>query len=1470
MNNPMIFVLNRQEDVVGILKNSGNGNIPFFNDTLSEDLSTGSETFEFTTVSKNGIGKHLVVGNFIAFKKDKSYKLFQIMQTEEDHQDELYITPYCECAGMQLLNSVFRGTKLISASFERVIKELLSDTSWEVGALPFGLATTYDLDIEQESVYSLLQTYAKKYGVELEFRVEINNGRISKKFVDAYYNRGRVTGKRFTYERDIEGIVRKTDATELYTALIGKGKDGLTFRDVTVEGIDKPLDQDFVADQDAFEKYNNNGQHILGVYEDETDDAKVLLRNTYKKLQEVKKPKVQYEVSVILLSELLGEKWNDIQIGDTISIFDNAFYPPITVSARVSKLETSMTDKSANKCTLANFVEVKSNITSEMRKIAAQLQGYAEDAINSRFPVKGEDISEGAVSEKHIYRDSITTEHLQADSVTADKIDANTMTVESGVFKNLKVTTAMLEDAKIDMAQIENLKVNSGHIQDLAVGTAQIADGAINNAKIGKLAVEEANIKDASITNAKIKDLSADKITTGSIDADRLKANIIEAINMSVSGTISADKIDVGTLKVEEIDASKITSGTIDADRIGANSISSDKIQAGAITSDKIQAGEITADKLDTENIKTDFLQSNVIGAINLSSETAKINAAKISNLNADQITAGNIDADRLQANVIEAINSYMGDVKILQGKIQDLKVGTANITELDVSRINLKGKMTATNIDVDTIKIKDANIEEVNAEKITSGTLDASKITVTNLKADSIVAGAITVEGNNLIHNTNFANEKSCWKDSNNRWTVDTTNKFEGANTVFINNEGLTSDYWCEIGSENVKANENESFVGSVYVKNAESYYLAVYIFGCKDDGTRVEIATKPITSTSQEFIRHVVTGKVPKDVTSVYLAVSVNRDAKVRFAKPMLSRGTIASMWKLHNDELISNGAISNDKIAQEAITSDKLNVEELFVGENAFIKKLQATEIKASNIIADAIRNDLIDIKGLVTFESFDETMKPLFSVESGKTYINGNQIATGTISAKHLDLYSGLSVVGPTGKPTFTIAKNGDITISGLLESNNYDSEKMTGYRLTPDGKAELNQAVIRGSVELENAGITNFGSSTGNHNLIKIKYFAEHGISKLDKSKYFVDGSITVDRLGGTNGDGGFAFDKAECYKPNTKYVLSFKMKTLSGAIENISFHNGKSHNALKVYIDDKLMPNNFPIITDAFNDNEEHEIKLFFTTSSTIKEDTANQYTYFQPNKSIMSKDYKVLIRDFKLEEGETVTPWSPHMTEEFNYVRFWAGANYENRNNAPFRVYQDGTVFAHNGTFTGLLRGTLDSGDVQIYNNAFTIHSPGTETEVVRVAAGQSFLNTDVVFGNNNDKRIEYLNENKELNVNIKNTLRNSGGSFEMNYIGGKQDKGTYLVSASHKDGGKHHIKYWEGYGGLIFESEGTNQTDGKENPYDFKFERAGSNIGVNVKIQGNLEVTNSIKADKQDIEMRSVAGEGWGFYAS
>ena len=694
----MLFILNRQEKVVGVLKNSGKNSVPFFNDLLTEDLATGSETFEFTTVSRNGIGQHLVVGNFIAFKKGKSYKLFQIMQTEEDHQDELYITVYAECAGLQLINSVFRGVKIVSASFERVMQTLLSDTSWNVGILPYGLATTYDLDIEQASVYSLLQTYAQQYGVELEFRVELNHGKISKKYINGYYNRGKVTGKRFTYERDIEGIVRKTDATELYTALIGRGNNEISFKDVTVDGIDKPMGQDFVANQSAYEKYNNNGYHIVGIYECDTDDAKDLLRKTHKRLLEVSEPKVEYDISVLLLCELLGEKWNEVAIGDTISVFDNAYYPPIMVSARVSKLQTSMTDKNANKCTLANFIEVKSNITSEMRKIASQLQGY----VDNRFPIGSSDIQDGAVGMdkiSDIYTQTITTDILKAGKVETEKLIAQEAEITNAKIENLKAD--FIEADKIitdtivaNKAEFDILEAKVGKIDTLVSGNI-----SSENIQTGGITGSNLNMDTIFVKDANILDLSASKLTAGEINTSQVVISSADG-GMRLIGSTQQFVDENNRIRIQ---LGKDANGDFDFYILAENGdilfntrgITGNAIENGLIKENMVSDGAIGGTKINWSSFVTEF---------NKDSNTHKLNSSKVLLDGTNQTL--DIHFNQLKSKMDDNVSqteSNTTQIGINQGKINTL-IQDTTITK-DSQTLKLKDAYSKLEQTVDGLK---------------------------------------------------------------------------------------------------------------------------------------------------------------------------------------------------------------------------------------------------------------------------------------------------------------------------------------------------------------------------------------------------------------------------------------------------------------------------------------------------------------------------------------------------------------------------------------------------------------------------------------------------------------------------------------------------------------------------------------------------------------------------------------------
>ena len=56
------------------------------------------------------------------------------------------------------------------------------------------------------------------------------------------------------------------------------------------------------------------------------------------------------------------------------------FEPAITLEARINVLTTSKTDIEGNTCEIANFRQLQSNITEQMRNLASNLKGYVDNA----------------------------------------------------------------------------------------------------------------------------------------------------------------------------------------------------------------------------------------------------------------------------------------------------------------------------------------------------------------------------------------------------------------------------------------------------------------------------------------------------------------------------------------------------------------------------------------------------------------------------------------------------------------------------------------------------------------------------------------------------------------------------------------------------------------------------------------------------------------------------------------------------------------------------------------------------------------------------------------------------------------------------------------------------------------------------------------------------------------------------------
>lgn len=380
----MIFYLDRHEKVQAIFTNNGSpDSCPYYNDKLIEDLDTGNSSYEFFIPSNHPNAILVEEGGFIVRKNlDGELIMFTVMEIDETHANsgEKYI--YAENAGMELLNDIVRPSSHMSKSAEQILDIILFGTRWERGEVDYFGVGNFVFE-NYNNAETELQNVAKTLSGEKQYRVKMENGEITHRYVDLLKQRGTDTKKRFVYNKDISSIKRKIDMTNVVTALIGVGKadsDGIdtTFKSIGYykskgHSFDKPLNQDWVGDPEALQRYGVKGKHLFGVFQYDTNNAEELLVLTWQELQNRKTPLITYELDVALLERLTNLEHEKVRLGDKVYVIDETFSPALYLEARIRRLETCFSDPTQDRCTLGNYKIAKSNITKEMRDLQSKL-----------------------------------------------------------------------------------------------------------------------------------------------------------------------------------------------------------------------------------------------------------------------------------------------------------------------------------------------------------------------------------------------------------------------------------------------------------------------------------------------------------------------------------------------------------------------------------------------------------------------------------------------------------------------------------------------------------------------------------------------------------------------------------------------------------------------------------------------------------------------------------------------------------------------------------------------------------------------------------------------------------------------------------------------------------------------------------------------------------------------------------------
>lgn len=387
---------------VAFVDNEKQGTLNYFNDTWTRYLETGSSTFDFTVFKKaiiSDIGQKRAYNAlnekaFVSFQyKGKTY-LHTIRKVEEN---EKVIKCYSINLNLELINEYANPYKSSKAmSFKEFCEEmdLLNYTF-----LKIGINEISDKKISAEwegtdTKLNRLLSLAKKFGAEIEFDTRLNDDSSIKSFmVNVYHEHddnhqgvGQVSSIVLEYGKNLKTITRTIDKTGIYNSVKPTGKDehgnvidisGLGAWSVNNAKGEREFYQigAYLVAPISMQMYPSTFTHSTGTLDQyirkdmtvESSNPEVIRSTAYRELKKNCYPAVTYE----------AEGFADLEIGDTVKIYDDGFNPTLLLEMRVSEQVISFTNPRNNKTTFSNAKALENRLSQGIQQ---QLDRMIEDA----------------------------------------------------------------------------------------------------------------------------------------------------------------------------------------------------------------------------------------------------------------------------------------------------------------------------------------------------------------------------------------------------------------------------------------------------------------------------------------------------------------------------------------------------------------------------------------------------------------------------------------------------------------------------------------------------------------------------------------------------------------------------------------------------------------------------------------------------------------------------------------------------------------------------------------------------------------------------------------------------------------------------------------------------------------------------------------------------------------------------------
>ena len=383
----ILYQLNKKQNVIGIVSSD------IISATLEEQINTAG-SLKFVVAKKLSAGCQYVL---IQRPGATTYMCFKILtETQEDNQVSYTAveSAYDELGSY----SFIKDMRPQNRTAKEMLQQILSETRFSVGYVAD--TGTQSTNFYYTTALASLQSVVNLFDLEITFDVVFDpiDNQVKRRLVNLYTQMGSRTGRRYEYGDKLLSVTCEQSSDTLVTALVGRGSsvqvsegtdgspDGysrkITFADVVWKKsagnpLDKPAGQEYLEDPAATAIYGfSDGAPRIGLVEfDAITDPALLLKATYDKLQEMKRPKASFKASVTDVGSL--------NLGDTVAIIRHDL--KIEYLTRVYKVTHDLLNAQNNTVELGDDFQAAS-ITSTISAVQDTVQSakdYSQSALQS-------------------------------------------------------------------------------------------------------------------------------------------------------------------------------------------------------------------------------------------------------------------------------------------------------------------------------------------------------------------------------------------------------------------------------------------------------------------------------------------------------------------------------------------------------------------------------------------------------------------------------------------------------------------------------------------------------------------------------------------------------------------------------------------------------------------------------------------------------------------------------------------------------------------------------------------------------------------------------------------------------------------------------------------------------------------------------------------------------------------------------